>query len=310
MKKIIDLILIAVFVLLLAETTQGQGRPPGIPPKKPKNNHSNGQGPFRPPPGHQGGGIAPLFLPNGFEVDESGSERWFSGSASGNQKNGLNPVVLGSSFLTPSCWGSSGAYVFASFSGTPRINYAERGDFLAQAGFGLGDARRNVSFTGIVNMNDVSSFDNFSASFIASRQLGKLSSISVGALHLFADPYKTDAGESFYIAYSQAIRKTKFSYTVGVGSGRFYDNSDLDIKAGKAEHGTAVFANVSYNIWRNFGVSAEWTGRNLALSGTIMIKPYLPVLAVGVTDLTSYSGDGRPVFFASLGQAFMLSRRR
>jgi hypothetical protein len=36
-----------------------------------------------------------------------------------------------------------------------------------------------------------------------------------------------------------------------------------------------------------------------------MIKPYLPVLAVGVTDITRFSG-AHPVFYASIGKAITL----
>jgi hypothetical protein len=314
---------LALLIVLGISTAFGQGRGNNKPPKPPRGNHSNGNGPKNPPPAGTGGNSV-IFSPMGFE-DPSAS---LEGIDAAN-KNGINtadnqpvssemrkkmaPLVLGSNFMTPSGWGSTGTYAFGAISGTPYQTYAstqrQNADLFGQVGFGMGDAQKFVSVVGIVNVNDVSKFNNFSYSFIASRQLGKFSSISAGALHLFADPNKTDAGESYYVAFSQAIKKTKFSYTVGIGTGRFYDNNEIDKEEGKAAHGTAVFANLSYNILKNVAVSTEWTGRNIAFSSTLMIKPNLPVLAIGVTDITRLSGD-HPTFFASIGKAISFNRGR
>jgi hypothetical protein len=215
--------------------------------------------------------------------------------------------------MTPSGWGSAGTFVFGGIGGTPNQVYGhtqrQRADMIGQVGFGTGDASKFVSVVGVVNVNDVSKVDNFSYSFMASRQLGKMSSISAGALHLFADYTKTDADASYYVAYSQAIRKTRISYTVGVGTGRFYDNSPLDKINGKAAHGTAVFANVSYNLLKNLAVSTEWTGTNLAFSSTVLLKQNWPVLSFGVSEVTRLTGD-HATFFASIGKALFIHRGR
>jgi hypothetical protein len=166
-----------------------------------------------------------------------------------------------------------------------------------------------VSVVGIVNINDVSKVDNFSYSFIASRHLGKLGSISAGALHLFAEAKKTDACKSYYIAYSHAMKKTKFSYTIGIGTGKFYENDNLDKRRGNTDHGTAVFANLSYNILKNVALSTESTGRNIAVSSTVMIKSNLPVIAFGVSEITRRSGD-HPTFFISIARGLGLIRER
>jgi hypothetical protein len=81
------------------------------------------------------------------------------------------------------------------------------------------------------------------------------------------------------VAYSHAVKKTEVSYTIRIGSGKFYDNSDLDKRKGKTCSGTGVFANLSYNI-------LECTGRNIAVSSNLMIKPNLPVIALGVSEST------------------------
>jgi hypothetical protein len=99
--------------------------------------------------------------------------------------------------MTPSACGTTSTFAFASISGTPYQTYAsiqrQSSDFLAQLGLGVGNSHKFISVVGIININDISAFDNLSYSFIASRQLGKLGSISAGALHLFADQKKTDA---------------------------------------------------------------------------------------------------------------------
>ncbi|GEO09894.1 hypothetical protein [Segetibacter aerophilus] len=317
---------LTLVVLLAFGTANAQGRKPPntpLPPKGPRGNHSNGNGPNNPPPGHSGQ-TSVIFSAVGFDdqsptLEGVAATRETSINTANNQslisemRKNVAPLVMGSNFMTPSGWGSTGTFAFGAISGTPYQTYAstqrQNSDFLAQVGFGAGNAQKSVSVVGIVNVNDVSKVDNFSYSFIASRQLGKFSSISAGALHLFADPNKTDAGESFYVAFSQAIKKTKFSYSVGIGTGRFYDNNEIDKEEGKADHGTAVFANLSYNILKNVAVSTEWTGRNIAFSSTLMIKPNLPVLAIGVSDVTRLSGD-HPTFFASIGKAISFHRGR
>lgn len=260
-----------------------------------------------------------IFSENGFndamthQTDQSATANVIAPSANSLMKNNAGTLVIGSSFMTPAAWGSAGPFAFASISGTPYQTYAsiqrQSSDFLGQIGLGVGNSQKFVSVVAIININDLSEVDNFSYSFSVSRHLGKLGSISAGALHLFADPKKTDAVKSYYLAYSHAIKKTKFSYTVGVGTGKFYENDDVDKRRGKTAPGTAVFANISYNIFKNIAVGAEWTGRNAAISSTVMIKPYLPVIAFGISELTRRSGD-HPTFFISVGKGIALRKAR
>ena len=218
--------------------------------------------------------------------------------------------TYGSTLMTPGAWGGSKSFLFAHFGGTPIQPYgtADNPDLFGQIGFGLGDATKFVSVVGIVNINDMSKFDNFSYSLVASHNFSNKSAVTVGALHLFADPAKTDAGPSYYAAYSHAINN-KLTYTVGIGSGRFYDNSDLDVIAGKKAHGTAVFANVSYEVLRNVHVNAEWTGLNLCLSGDVRISSKLPVITLGVTDITRVSAD-KPSFYGGISKAFSFNKTK
>lgn len=292
MKKIFLTLLIAVICIGFVDAQSG---PRGKKPKKNKGNHSNGRTEL-------GFASATSVF---YDVQVGSPKSDFQGDVPGSNKG----TVASTSFMTPSGWGSTRTFAFATVGGTPHQPYSHAPDGLAQVGFGTGDYRKTVSVVGIVNVNDVSKFDNFSYSVIASRAIGKSASITAGALHLFADAEKTDAGPSYYVAYSQALTNTKFSYTIGVGSGRFYENSEYDIDAGKKAHGTAVFANVCYNVTKNINVAAEWTGLNLALASSIKVKEKWPVLSFGVTDITRLSGSN-PVFYASVGQALVFNKRK
>jgi hypothetical protein len=218
--------------------------------------------------------------------------------------------------MTPTGWGGAGAYIFGFIGGTFPQPYRNNSDFVAAAGLGLGNCYKTVGLVGILNINDVDEFNNYSASFIVSRHIGKGSSLSVGALHLFADKHKTDAGPSYYFVFSHALQNlastnkgySRLSYSIGVGSGRFYDKSPKDIAEGKGGNGTAVFANLSYELFKNFNVNAEWTGLNLGCG--IGWRPgfKLPVIAIGLADLTNSSGN-KPRFVSSIGYAILFSTK-
>jgi hypothetical protein len=296
MKRSFVLLMLVIGLAHLS-TAQTDGGPRGKKPKKAKGNHSNGR--------TQLGFASPGSVM--YSIDFSKPV----GDMPVVSTEGVGQKVTSTTLMTPSGWGSKETFAFVTGGGTPIQPYGSSSnpDFLAQAGFGFGDYTKTVSVVGIVNINDVSKFDNFSYSLIASRKLGKAGSVSVGALHLFADPYKTDAAESFYVAYSQAIRNSKFNYTIGVGSGRFYDNSEYDKENGKKDHGTALFGSLSYNITNYLNVSTEWTGLNLCVSSSVRVKPKWPVLSFGVTDLTRLSGD-KPSFYFGLGQALIFNKRK
>lgn len=227
----------------------------------------------------------------------------------------LYPNMSAKSIMTPTGFGSSGTYVFGFVGGTFPQPYRSKPDFVAAAGFGAGNSYKTISVTGILNINDVSKFDNYSASFIIARHLGKGSSISAGGLHLLADKNKTDGIPSYFLVFSHAAQNlpsftpgySKLSYSFGIGSGRFFDKSPKDISEGKGKKGTAVFANLSYELFKNFNVNAEWTGLNLGIGIGWRPKFKLPAIAIGLADLTGNSGN-KPRFVVGIGHAFVLSQ--
>ncbi|WP_207495283.1 hypothetical protein [Aridibaculum aurantiacum] len=291
------LLVLVVLATASMSIAQSDGGPRGKKPKKAKGNHSNGRTQL----GFAGSSsvLYSVDLANPVSADVPGI------ATAENSSSRVTSTTL----MTPTGWGSRETFAFATVGGTPTQVYNDKPDLLGQFGAGFGDYTKWASVVGILNVNDLSKFNNLSASIIASRKVGTNGSVSVGALHLFADAWLTDAGESFYAAYSHAIRNSKFSYTVGIGSGRFYDNSEKDIETGKKAHGTAVFGSLAYSITNNVNVSAEWTGLNLAMSSSVRIKPKWPVLTFGVSDITRLSGD-KPTFYAGLGQALVFNRKK
>jgi len=219
----------------------------------------------------------------------------------------LLPNDVLQNLISPSGWGGFGTYAFGGIGGITPQSYTHNTDLIAFAGFCTGDPQKAVNVAIGFNVANVSSVKDFSGNLSVSRQLFTGSSISVGALQLFANKLVTDSpGSTFYIAFSHAIQwlpsetdgSSKLTYTIGVGNGRFYKKSVDDMRAGRGAHGTAVFGSVSYELFKNVNFITEWSGINLGCS--LGIKPFNNTLAVGVgvTDLTRYSSDKAAIAFA------------
>jgi hypothetical protein len=229
----------------------------------------------------------------------------------------LYPSDAPSALLTPTGFGGYGLYIFGSLGGAyPEVYRNNKADLIASAGACIGDPIKAVNFAASLNMTDVHKFRNFSGNFILSRKLFAGTSIAAGALQMFAANKYSDSPEStFFMAISHAVQtlpsltpgSSRLSYTIGLGSGRFYDKSPKDIAAGKGKHGTAVFGSVSFEVVRHLTLNAEWTGMNLGLSAGV--RPFkTPIsLGIGVANLTSYSSDRANMVF-SIGLPLSLTR--
>ncbi len=209
-----------------------------------------------------------------------------------------NPILQ--SLTIPSGWGGFGTYVFGGVGGNSIQPYGSKADFISFAGFCFGNPQKAVNVALSVNATDVSRINNFSGNISVSRQILTGSSISAGALQLFAPAYSDSRLPTFYVAFSHAVQwlpselnpgSSKLSYTIGIGSGRFYRKSPFDIAAGRGEHGTAVFGSVSYELLKKVNFNVEWSGMNLGCS--FGLRPFESSLAVGVgvTNLTRFSSN-------------------
>lgn len=226
-----------------------------------------------------------------------------------------------SSLMTPSGWGGGNStYIFGVIGGVFPAMYTEpnTGDLVAAVGISGGNPKKYVNASLSVNISRVDEFKDYSVNLILSRQLFKGSSISVGALSMFADPAVSDApNASYYVAFSHAVQGVRsrtagysgLGYTIGFGVGRFLYKSPQDILNGKGKYGTGFFANVSYEIMRQVNLNAEWGGMNLGFSSGIRpLKGSALTFGFGIYNLTKFSGD-RIQYIGSLGIPIALGKR-
>jgi hypothetical protein len=224
------------------------------------------------------------------------------------------PNYMGKSMMTPTAWGSEGGgYLFAGLGGTFPAAYTARPDMIGVIGLAAGDPRKAIGGIATLNVNDVSRFRNYSSNLMLHKRLTETDAVAVGGIHLFPTK-RTDAHSSYYLVYSHAVQNfifndadfTRLNYSIGVGNGRFYEMSRADsIRLGKSRHGTLVFGNVSFGLTRWANANVEWSGINLHTSLSLRPLPMLPVINIGLADLTRYSGD-RIRFVASIYYAYPL----
>ncbi|RZL10646.1 MAG: hypothetical protein EOO89_20890 [Pedobacter sp.] len=222
------------------------------------------------------------------------------------------------SIMTPSGWGGNGSYIYGVVGGVYPALYTQKADMIGAIGFCFGNSAKYINVSASVNITRLSELRDLSYNIVLSRRIFKGSSISVGGLQLFSDPVVSDApAGTYYIAFSHSVQTLKaktegyspLTYTIGVGNGRFLLKSPYDVLAGKGKYGTGVFASVSYEIFRNINLNAEWSGMNLGFSSGIRpIKNFNGTIGFGVYNLTKYSGD-KPTFLASFGYPIALGRR-
>jgi hypothetical protein len=222
------------------------------------------------------------------------------------------------SIMVPSGWGSYGTFVFAVLGGIYPAGYSDKPDLIGSAGITFGSPAKAVNVSASVNVARVSELQDFSANIVLSREIFRNSSISVGGLQLFASEKISDAPfNTFYVAFSHAVQTVKpkrpgfasLSYTIGFGTGRFLLKSPYDVAAGKGKYGTGVFGSISYEIFKQININAEWSGLNLGFStGFRPIKNNNLTLGLGVFNVTKYSGD-RAGFIATLGMPISLDRK-
>ena len=232
--------------------------------------------------------------------------------------NELVPNDAMKSVMTPTGFGGFGTYVFGGIGGVYPAVYTNKGDMVSSIGFCVGNSEKFVNFAASTNITKVTSLSDISANFILSRKIFAGTSVAIGGLQLFAHSVQSDApGGTYYAAFSHAFQGIRskspgysaLTYTIGIGNGRFIQKSPYDIAAGRGSRGTAVFGNLSYELFKRVNVSAEWTGLNLGFSTGIRPFKASPFsIGIGVSDLTRYSSD-KPAMMFSMGYPLSLTRR-
>ncbi len=244
---------------------------------------------------------SPVFAQNTFENNlQKRTDSLLAPVATKSTHDELLPNDVLQHLISPSGWGGFGTYIFGGVGGDNPQPYYKNPDLISFGGFCFGDPQKAVNIALSVNVTKVQQIGDLSGNFVVSRQIFTGSSIAVGGLQLFASKIESDApGSTFYVAFSHSIQtltsetdgSSKLTYTIGIGTGRFYLKSQDDINAGRGAHGTAVFAGISYELIKNVNFNVEWSGINLGCS--LGIKPFESPLAVGfgITNLTRYSSN-------------------
>lgn len=232
-------------------------------------------------------------------------------------KGELLPNDAMQNVMTPSGFGGYGTYVFGGIGGVYPAVYTNKPDMIGSVGFCIGNSAKEINFATSVNITKLSSLSDLSVNFIVSRKIFRGTSVSIGGLQLLAHPTISDApAGTYYIAishsvqgiFSRAVGSSALTYTIGIGNGRFLLKSPYDIAAGRGSRGTAVFASISYEIFKRVNLNAEWTGLNLGISTGI--RPFKSPfsLGIGISDLTRYSSD-KPSMLFSMGFPLSLNRK-
>ena len=224
------------------------------------------------------------------------------------------PNSHGKSLTTPGAWGASNNVFFVGAGGTSPSPYTAQSDGAAVFGVGLGDPKKDVGVQISITSIDLTQWQEYSASFQLSRDLGNASAVGVGLQNVMITN-GGDSGKSYFVVYSHGVqgnpfidkttRESKLTYSIGAGTGAYSKKSPADILHGKGTYGTYVFGNVAYEVAHSFNVITDWSGLNLnaGLSKTFFISK-LPIgIVIGVADLTKYSGDG-PRLVISGGTGF------
>lgn len=223
-----------------------------------------------------------------------------------------------SSIMTPSGWGSYGAFIFGVVGGIYPAGYTDKADLIATAGVTFGSPAKAVNVAASINAARVSELQDFSVNLVLSKEIFKNSSISVGGLQMFADERISDAPyHTYYVAFSHAVQSlpskrpgfASMSYTIGFGTGRFLLKSPYDVDRGKGKYGTGVFGSISYEILKQVNINAEWSGLNLGFStGFRPIRNNNLTIGLGVYNLTKYTGD-RAGVIATVGLPISIQRK-
>jgi len=222
----------------------------------------------------------------------------------------------------PSGNGAWGNMVYAGVGFTsPQPFYANE-DMIATVGFGLGNPAKNFGLQVSTDLQSVRNHERYSFNAKVHRYLGKGVSMAFGLENFYLQNHPAsyrNSPKNVYLAMTQDFRYkvspakfgSRFSYSIGVGIGRFSKLSPLDIaqenglNIDEKYRGTYLFGAAQFRVskWLNYHI--EWSGVNLnsglSVNGKVWKVPFK--LMVGVADLTPYSGD-RLRFIAGLGIAY------
>ncbi|WP_158963696.1 hypothetical protein [Chachezhania sediminis] len=213
--------------------------------------------------------------------------------------NGVAHVMTIPSGYGPAIFSNQdgGVTVGLGVGGVSRVPYTDDPDGGVGLGIGFGNAFETVGVSVGISLNDLSdpgNTDRISGSIEVSRYLWDGLSIAMGGENLFVQ--ETDGDQSYYFVGSWAFDRGAMPFngvaTLGIGTGRFAEQTERDRAEGRNDDATMLFGALAWEVSDRFNVIADWNGRNLTM-GVATVFPDTPVsFRLGVRDLTDYSGDG------------------
>ena len=215
----------------------------------------------------------------------------------------------GSSVGSPTAFGADSGDAFVGASFQSRARDTDKSDGAITAGFGLGDARRSVGLEVAVSVVDLigDTFEDGGVSFKVHKLLPNNFAIALGVENAI-NWGNTDGGTSAYGVASKILPLrdnpagsfSRLTVSLGVGSGRFRSEDDVDDDKDTVN----VFGSVGLRAIDRVSLIADWTGQDLNLGASIVPFRNLPlVITPAVADVTGNAGDGAR-FILGVGYAF------
>jgi len=218
---------------------------------------------------------------------------------------------------SPGGFGASGRTVYGGFVGNFTQPYSNNSNLAMTLGVGLGDPIKGVGVQIESSMLDLSDQSLYSAAVILHRVLQPGVSMAVGFENLISyssDPSVSNNGihQSGYFAVSHALGAKypgtfigKFTYSVGLGLGRYSRIPTADMLYTNQKDGTYIFGAIQYAVTKHLNLHTEWNGSNInaALSANAHLYKVPFSVLLGYMDLTNNSGD-RARFMAGIGFSY------
>lgn len=211
----------------------------------------------------------------------------------------------------PGGYGIWGGMVYGG-TGLLYPNYYEGGPYIVSSfGGGIGNPVNNLGVQFNLNWIDVHENESYTFDIKAHRYLKKGFSVAIGFENMlsFGPDNLTDGATSPFLSVSQNLSKVsgspflkEFTYSIGVGMGRFSEINEFDIGERCIREPSYVFGAIQYRIAQFLSLHAEWDGVNInaGISAYGTKNKFSYGIMLSAVDITPASGDGEK-YMASVG---------
>ena len=234
----------------------------------------------------------------------------------------LYPNAAGKSITIPSAMGAYGNRAFVAMGlviDQPYGSSSQNNDANAVLGYGIGNPYKDVGVSITAMITDLSDLNDYTFGFHICKYLGEGWTAGIGGEKFAHIGAGQSTVQSYYLVFSHAHQDkksdhthwaSKVHYSIGIGSGRFYEAAEQSVNAGKPQYGTAVFAGFSYEIHKHVNVNLEWSGLDASAGisfpiNFIKIKGHHLTTSIGILNFTNRDAD-RTSYVISVGSSFGL----